>query len=125
MALHIHIHRGRTADEVKHDPKNGQFTSGGGSSGTNPNKAKALAAARAGQKADAEEKAKGYKELEKHPMYAKEDFDYLKDKGYSPQEIKSLWDRDQKAGKGPNKVNKNSPKMQEHFHLLKAAMGGK
>ena len=134
MSKHIHIWLpGATRDsgfnESDHPrADNGKFGKGSGGGGSkekpagNPNKAKAMAAARAGQKADAEAKANGYKDLEKHPMYAKADFDYLKGKGYEPAEIKAIWDRDHKAGKSPEKVNKNSPKQQEHFHLLRAAM---
>lgn len=33
MAKRVHIHLYPTRDAVKHDPKNGQFTSGGGGSG--------------------------------------------------------------------------------------------
>ncbi len=63
------------------------------------------------------------KSLESHPMYAKEDFDYLTGKGYSPEEIKEIWDRDHKAGKEPTRTNKNSPEMQAHFKGVGQAMG--
>jgi len=80
--------------------------------------------ARAAQEGDKKKREADFKALEKHPMYAKEDFDYLKGKGYDPEEIKALWDRDHKAGKEPSRTNKNSPEMQEHFGLLRKAMGG-
>lgn len=38
-------------------------------------------------------------DLKKHPNYAKEDFDHLKGKGYTLDEIKGLWDRDKSEGK--------------------------
>lgn len=43
--VHVYLHRGRTRDaDTKHDPKNGQFTSGGGgSSGSRPKSGPALA----------------------------------------------------------------------------------
>lgn len=47
--------------------------------------------------------------LASHPMYSKPDYEYLKDKGYGPNEIKAFWDRDHKAGKTPVLVNKNKP----------------
>lgn len=39
--------------------------------------------------------------LKQHPMWSTSDFDYFKAKGYTPAEIKEIWDRDHKAGKGP------------------------
>jgi hypothetical protein len=49
---------------------------------------------------------------------------YLKDKGYSAQEIKSLWDRDAKAGHGSQTSNKNGKEMQAHFAGVRKAMTG-
>ena len=39
--------------------------------------------------------------LKKHPMYSKSDYKYLRDKGYGPEGIKAIWDRDHAAGKSP------------------------
>lgn len=66
----------------------------------------AKANARKENAASATEKAAAFKALEKHPNYHKEDLTYLKDKGYDPEEIKAIWDRDQKAGHGPQTKNK-------------------
>lgn len=92
-------------------------------SGGNPNKESALANARAAQKSDADAKAAAYKELEKHPMHTKADFDYLKGKGYDPEEIKAIWDRDHKAGKSPQQGNKHAkPDSPGYQNLLRHAM---
>ena len=39
--------------------------------------------------------------LKNHPMWSQSDHDYFKGKGYEPNEIKDIWGRDHKAGKGP------------------------
>lgn len=39
--------------------------------------------------------------LKKHPMWSQSDFDYFKEKGYEPKEIKEIWDRDQASGHSP------------------------
>lgn len=39
--------------------------------------------------------------LKQHPMWSTSDFDYFMAKGYTPAEIKVIWDRDHRAGKGP------------------------
>ena len=69
-------------------------------------------------------KAPTHADLKKHPMYSKEDHEYLQGKGYSPEKIEELWDRDHKLGKGPQAGNKNSPETQAHFAGLRKAMTG-
>lgn len=44
--------------------------------------------------------------LTKHKMWSEEDYNYLAGKGYSDKEIKDLWDRDTKLGKGPTSHDK-------------------
>lgn len=39
--------------------------------------------------------------LKKHPMWSQSDFDYFKGKGYTPEQIKEIWDRDHAAGNKP------------------------
>jgi len=39
--------------------------------------------------------------LKKHPMFSESDHKYFKDKGYTPSEIKAIWDRDHAAGHDP------------------------
>lgn len=39
--------------------------------------------------------------LKKHPMWSDSDFSYFKDKGYTHDEIKNLWDSDHKRGEKP------------------------
>lgn len=57
---------------------------------------------------------KGELDLLKHPQYTKEDYDYLKGKGWSAKEIKERWDEENKKGDAPqtwgkdNKDNKDS-----------------
>jgi hypothetical protein len=63
--VHVHIHDHRFADEQKHDPKNGQFTSGGGSGGrSHPPKTGLLKeAAENAAKERAETRAEALKQL--------------------------------------------------------------
>lgn len=39
--------------------------------------------------------------LKSHSMWSLEDYNYLKGKGYTDEEIKGLWDRDASEGKDP------------------------
>ncbi|UNA00761.1 putative portal protein [Edwardsiella phage vB_EpM_ZHS] len=107
--IHIHLHRHATQDtnweESKHPrASNGKFGKGGG-------------------KADAKATAKAFAELKSHPNYSEADFTYLKDKGYSPDEIRAIWDRDRKAGHGPQLGNKNSAENKHHMQQIGKAMG--
>lgn len=65
-----------------------------------------------------------YQSLTKHPMYSKEDMDYLRGKGYDPGEILAFWDRDHKAGKSPVGFNKNSKENQQFMSGMRKAMFG-
>jgi hypothetical protein len=110
--IHIHIHS-KTTDEQKHAPagssKGGQFVSGGGSSGGGGSKQeKAKANARAANAKTSAAKQAAITELKKHPMFSQPDLDYLQGKGYEPEEIKALWDRDHKAGNKPQMGNKHA-----------------
>lgn len=40
-------------------------------------------------------------DLHAHPMYAPDDLRYLRQKGYSDEEIRAFWDRDHAQGKAP------------------------
>lgn len=66
-------------------------------------------------------------ELRQHPNYSSADFKHLTDKGYTPKEIKSLWDRDRTAGHGPQGYQ-NKPKhglvTGQHLRRWKRAHGG-
>lgn len=44
--------------------------------------------------------------IKKHQQYTRADYEYLKTKGYSNQEIISLWDRELASGKEPVTLNK-------------------
>lgn len=78
----------------------------------------------AAERRDAEvTKAAAFKALEKHPNYSDADLAYLKGKGYSPEEIQAIWDRDKKAGHGPQLGNKNSKAQKHEMQQMGKAMG--
>ena len=54
-----------------------------------------------GGKGSGQKGHKSSKGMTSHPMHTKDDYAYLKKKGYSDKEIKAIWDRDMKAGKDP------------------------
>lgn len=47
--------------------------------------------------------------LKKHKMHSESDLSYFKDKGWTPAQIKEVWDRDAKAGHGPVTHQKDIP----------------
>lgn len=63
--------------------------------------------------------------LKKHAMWSQSDFDYFKAKGYSPEEIKEIWDRDAKAGHKPVE-HKEAPDVASYSgaSLMKAIADG-
>jgi hypothetical protein len=100
MAKHIHIHlpARKTSDAVKHDPKNGQFTGGGGGAKNNPLTDRPTGG-----------KAKSDADMKKHPQYTKEDHEYLKGKGWSNAEIHARWDAEKSHGNEPAKGKVKAP----------------
>lgn len=50
----------------------------------------------------------GWAALKDHAMFSQSDLDYFKGKGYSPAEVKDIWDRDHAAGHKPV-VHKQAP----------------
>ena len=124
MAQHIHIYLNDNAwEESKHPRKDdGKFGSG---SAPDPRREKRMAEARAQNLADKDGEKAALEALKKHPMYAKEDMEYFLGKGYTAAEIKGFWDRDHKAGHGPNHFNKNSKENQAELGLIRAVLTGK
>jgi hypothetical protein len=97
---------------------------GGGAASGSKDPASGGAGAPGGDKpaAKAEPKPKAKEEggdkapaaLKQHAMWSQSDFDYFKAKGYSPDEIKEIWDRDAAAGHKPVE-HKDAPDVVGYF----------